>query len=724
VIGHARAGLLAVPTLLSGEGAEDRVENIAGVSKVQIEAHEDAGRLAGYGVGYNTVNPGGQIRHTRPATACPPSQAPTSTTTSDVKIATTITSSLAPEVRREAAFVAVAFAGMMTGLVAEWRGGPDALAWGAYAVAYVFGGWYGARGGIEAMRSLTVDIDLLMILAALGALVIGAPFEGAMLLFLFSLSNVLQHIAIGRSRRAIQALMTLRPEVALVRRDGDLLEVPIEEVEVDEVFVVKPGDRLPLDGVVVEGESDVDQASLTGESVPVTKRPGDEVFGGTISGDGSLEVRVTKPAGESALARMIALVEEAQSEKAETQRLIDRLEQPYALGVIGMTLAAVAVPTLLLGEAFDPAFYRAMTLMVAASPCALVISTPAAVLSAIANGARRGVLFKGGVYVEEMATVKAVAFDKTGTLTEGRTRLTDVRLLDGTTEDDLLALAAAVQARSEHHLARATVATAEARGLAVPEATDFRASVGLGVEATVDGAAVRIGNPHFFEAGGRRNGLAAAIEAVEALEREGKTAVLVTRDPSTGSGQALGVLGFADTLRPGAAGVIRELRRLGVEEIVMLTGDNRHVAERIAREAGVDTVHAELLPEHKVAVVREIAARVGPVAMVGDGVNDAPALAAATVGVAMGAAGTDVALETADLVLMADDLDALAYAVALSRRTRRTLLQNLTFAVGIIVVMVASILSVGLALPLAVVGHEGSTVLVSLNGLRLLGFRR
>ena len=639
-----------------------------------------------------------------------------------------IIDSLAPEVRREAAFVVLAFAGMMTGLVAEWRGGPDALAWGAYGVAYLFGGWYGARGGIEAMRNLTVDIDLLMILAAIGALVIGAPFEGAMLLFLFSLSNVLQHVAIGRSRRAIQALMKLRPEVALVRRGGDLLEVPIEEVEVGEVFVVKPGDRLPLDGVVIDGESGVDQASLTGESVPVTKRPGDEVFGGTINGGGSLEVRVTKPAGESALARMIALVEEAQSEKAETQRLIDRLEQPYALGVLGLTLAAVLIPTLLLGEAFDPAFYRAMTLMVAASPCALVISTPAAVLSAIANGARRGVLFKGGVYVEETATIKAVAFDKTGTLTEGRTRLTDLRTLDpgspsgadGTAEDDLLALAAAVQARSEHHLALATVAAAEAHGLAVPEATDFRAAVGLGVEATVDGVTIRIGNPHFFEADGRRNGLADALDAVEQLEREGKTAVLVTGE----GGVPLGVLAFADTLRPGAAEVIRELRRLGVEEIVMLTGDNRHVAEQIAREAGVDTVYAELLPERKVEIVREIRARVGPVAMVGDGVNDAPALAAATVGVAMGAAGTDVALETADLVLMADDLDALTYAVALSRKARRTLIQNLTFAIGIIVVMVASILSVGLALPLAVVGHEGSTVLVSLNGLRLLGFRR
>jgi len=627
--------------------------------------------------------------------------------------ATTSDSRLAPRV--ETIFVALAFAGMLTGVVAEWRGAPETLVWIGYGVAYGFGGWFGLRAGLDAIRHLRVDIDLLMILAALGALAVGAPFEGAMLLFLFSLSNVLQHYAIGRSRSAIEALMELRPETALVRRGDDLVETPLADVEVDDVFVVKPGDRLPLDGTVVVGESEVDQASLTGESVPVTKRLGDDVFGGTINGGGSLEVCVTKAAGETALAQMIRLVEEAHGEKAETQRLIDRLEQPYALGVIGLTIAALAVG-LALGGAFDPSFYRAMTLMVAASPCAIIISTPAAVLSAIANGARRGVLFKGGVYVEEVATVEAIAFDKTGTLTEGKTRLTDVGLLEGIAEDELLALAAGVQARSEHHLARATVEAAVTRGLVLPDAKGFKATAGKGVEASVNGGAVRIGNPQFF---GGENGLAPALDAVGAMQERGRTAILVTRD-----GVALGVLGFADTLRPGAADVVRDLRHRGVEHIVMLTGDNRHVAERIAREAGVDRVYADLLPEQKVEIVREIRETVGPVAMVGDGVNDAPALAAATVGVAMGAAGTDVALETADLVLMADDLDGLSYAIALSRAARRTLVANLGFALAMIVVMLGFILTVGLPLPLAVVGHEGSTVLVSLNGLRLLGFRR
>jgi len=620
---------------------------------------------------------------------------------------------------REASFVALALAGMTTGLVAGWTGAPAGVAWAAWAVAYALGGWYGLVRALDALRQRRVDIDLLMVLAALGALVIGAPFEGAMLLFLFSLSNVLQRIAMGRSRRAIQALMQLRPDAATVRRDGSWVTLPLAEVAPGDVYVVRPGDRLPLDGVVVAGRSAVDQATLTGESLPVEKEPGAEAFAGTINGDGTLEVRVTRPAGASTLARMIALVEDAQAQKAETQQLIDRFEQPYALGVIGLTAVAVALPTLLLAEPFTPAFYRAMTLMVAASPCALVISTPAAVLSAIANGARRGILFKGGAFVEAAAGIRAIAFDKTGTLTEGRARLTDVVPADGLGADAVLALAAAVQSRSEHHLARATTTAAETRGLPVPESAAFRATAGQGVEAEVDGATLRMGNPRFFNGAAA---LAGPLAEITRLQAEGKTAVLLSRQRD-GREEPLGVLAYADTLRPGAADVVRRLRALGIERVVMLTGDNAGVAARIAAEAGVDEVHADLLPEQKVALVRALRQRVGPTAMVGDGVNDAPALAAATLGVAMGAAGTDVALETADLVLMGDDLDRLAYAIALGRAARRTLVVNLTIALGAIVLMVASILAVGLPLPLAVVGHEGSTVLVSLNGLRLLAFR-
>jgi Zn2+/Cd2+-exporting ATPase len=635
--------------------------------------------------------------------------------------------------RIEATFVALTLAGMVTGLVAGWLDVSPVIGWGGYGAAYVFGGWYGLKKSIETLRHRAVDIDLLMILAALGALSIGAPFEGAMLLFLFSLSNVLQHYAMGRSRRAIRALMHLRPESARVLRDGEEVTVPIEEVTIGDVFVVRPGDRLPLDGVVESGESTVDQSSLTGESVPVAKGPGDDVFGGTMTENGSLEVRVTRQAHESAIAKLIHLVEEAQGERAPTQRLIDRLEQPYVLGVFALTGVAIAIP-LFLGAEFDPTFYRAMTLMVAASPCAVIISTPAAVLSAIAAGARQGVLFKGGEHVERAAGIRAVAFDKTGTLTEGDTRLTDATVREGATlsgseltEDRLLALSAAVQSRSEHHLAEATVDAASARSLDVPEARGFQATVGKGVRATVEGRTVHIGNRRYVEDLASEtviDGLEEGYAALRSLQDEGKTSVLVVSEgEGTDGTRVLGWLAFTDTVRPGAAEMIARLRELGVEHVVMLTGDNERVARSIADEVGIDEVRAELLPEQKVESVEELVARYEGVAMVGDGVNDAPALATATLGVGMGGAGTDVALETADVVLMSDDLSKIPYALGLGRATRRTLLVNLSIAFGAIVLMVGAILTAGIPLPVAVVGHEGSTVLVSLIGLRLLGFR-
>ena len=635
------------------------------------------------------------------------------------------------ELRVEATFVGLTFVGMVVGLLADWLGGPALLVWSSYGVAYVLGGWYGLKGAIETLRHRAVDIDLLMILAALGALSIGAPFEGAMLLFLFSLSNVLQHYAIGRSRRAIKSLLEMRPDSAQVLREGEEISVPIDEIEVGEVFIVRPGDRIPLDGVVVDGESTVDQAALTGESVPVSKELGDETFGGTINETGSLEVEVTRQHHESAIARLIHMVEEAQDEKAPTQRLIDRLEQPYVLGVFGLTGAAIAVP-ILLGAGFTDTFYRAMTLMVAASPCAVVISTPAAVLSAIASGGRQGVLFKGGEHVETAARINAVAFDKTGTLTEGNTQLTDVIVRDGVstgqgqlTDDQLLALAAAVQARSEHHLAEATIEGARERSLDVGDAQGFQAAAGKGVRATVEDETIHIGNRSYYQtvlADAAIDGIDAGLETLDTLEAEGKTAVSVSREDTDGV-RVLGWLAFTDTLRPGAADMVADLRALGIEHVVMLTGDNERVAQRIADEVGIDEVQAEVLPEQKVASVEDLVARYETVAMVGDGVNDAPALATATLGVAMGGAGTDVALETADVVLMGDDLSKIPYVLGLGRRTRRTLTVNLAIAFGAIALMVGTILLRGIPLPLAVVGHEGSTVLVSLNGLRLLAFR-
>ena len=633
------------------------------------------------------------------------------------------------ELRREAAFVALTLLGMVTGLVTGWLDGSSLLMWAGYGVAYVFGGWYGLRGAIETLRHRAVDIDLLMIVAALGALSIGAPFEGAMLLFLFSLSNTLQHYAIGRSRRAIKSLIEMRPDEAQVLRDGEEVTVPIDEVAVGDVFIVRPGGRIPLDGVVTSGEGTVDQGSLTGESVPVPKEPGDEVFGGTINESGSLEIEVTRQAHESAISRLIDMVENAQSEKAPTQRLIDRFEQPYVLGVFALTVAAIAIP-LGLGSAFNSTFYRAMTLMVAASPCAVIISTPAAVLSAIASGGRQGVLFKGGEHVETAARIDAVAFDKTGTLTQGDTQLADVFVRDGAgdrmvTEDQLLATAAAVQSRSEHHLARATVTAADDRSLTVPSARGFASVAGKGVRATVDGSTIHIGNRSYFRTileDAQIDGLKPGLDRLTTLESEGKTSVLVARE-NDGEGTVLGWLAVTDTVRPGAAEMIAAIRSLGVEHIVMLTGDNERVAQGIANEVGIDEVQAELLPEEKVTTIEGLVDRYENVAMVGDGVNDAPALATANLGIAMGGAGTDVALETADVVLMGDDLSKIPYVLGLGQRTRRTLVVNLAIAFGAIGLMVGTILFRGIPLPLAVIGHEGSTVLVSLNGLRLLGFR-
>ncbi|MCA9971644.1 MAG: cadmium-translocating P-type ATPase [Anaerolineales bacterium] len=626
----------------------------------------------------------------------------------------------------EAIFTAVTLVAMLAGWLAERVEAAPALVTSLFVVAYVAGGTFGLRAGLESLRHRTIDVDLLMILAALGAAIVGEPFEGAMLLFLFSLSNVLQDFAMEKTRSAISALMDLRPATAAVRRGSQVLTLPIEQVRVGDRILVKPGERIALDGVVTEGESSIDQSSITGESMPVDKKPGDAVFAGTINKNGSLEIGVTRLAQDSTLAKLIKLVEEAHSEKAETQRFIDTAEQYYAIGVIALTALAIAVPPLLLGEAFATAFYRAMTIMVAASPCALVISTPATVLSAIGNGARRGILFKGGVYVENAATVKALAFDKTGTLTAGKPEVTDIVPLPAWegSADDLLALVASAEARSEHPLARAAVDAARAKGLPLQEAAAFQAATGKGIEARVGDVQVHIGNLRYFEGLGLAPaGLAAAAAAVGELQAVGKTAVVAARIVEEGRVQLIGVVAFADVIRPDAPEVIRALRAKGIEHIVMLTGDNRQVAERIAAEVGVDAVYADLLPEDKVSAIKEVQATYGPVAMVGDGVNDAPALATAAIGIAMGAAGTDVALETADVVLMSDDLRNLPYMIGLSHKTRRTLWVNLGFSLFMIVLMLATIFASNLPLPLAVIGHEGGTVLVSLNGLRLLAYR-
>jgi Cd2+/Zn2+-exporting ATPase len=587
-----------------------------------------------------------------------------------------------------------------------------------FVLAYIAGGTFAT---ITALRDLflehTVSVDFLMITAAIGAAIVGHWEEGAILLGLFSTSNALEHHALGRTQRAVRALMELSPEVATVLRDGEERVVPIEELRLGEVVLVRPGERVAVDGCVLAGETAIDQSAITGESLPVAKRVGDICFAGTINSHGAIQVRVDRLHQESTLAKIVQFVEQAQAEKSATQRFTDRFEGWYAVGVIAFSTLVAVIPPLVFGYGWEPSIYRAITLLVVASPCALVISTPASTLSGLANAARNGILFKGSAALEDIGETRAIAFDKTGTLTYGRPALTDIVALDnGWSEERVLQLAASAERLSEHHMAVAIVRGAGEQGLSVSEAVAFRALPGKGIAAEVDGEDVLVGNDMLFAEFGVAVPSNVVAEA-NRLRDAGKTAVFV------GDRQAVrGLIAVADTVRPSAMAVVAVLKAQGIERIVMLTGDNGRVAAAIGSELGIDTVYADLLPEEKLRIIEELK-DTGPVAMVGDGVNDAPALATASIGVAMGGAGTDVALETADVVLMADDLTKLPYAIDLSRRTRRTIRQNLGFSLAVIGTLVVATLTRGIPLPLGVIGHEGSTVIVVLNGLRLLRTR-
>jgi Cd2+/Zn2+-exporting ATPase len=587
-----------------------------------------------------------------------------------------------------------------------------------YTISYVTGGYFGVIASLEALKEKTLNVDLLMLLAALGAAFVGSPAEGAMLLFLFSLSNTLQTYAMDRSRKAIEKLLDLRPSVATVRRGSRLVTLPIEQLTLGDVVIVRPGERFPIDGEIISGDSDVNQATITGESMPVHKQVGDGVFASTLNGNGSLEIRVTRQAKDTTLARIVQMVEEAQSTKASTQRALDSFENYYAVFVLGASVLLILIPWLVLGNDFQATFYRAMTWLVVASPCALVISTPASILSAIANAARNGVLFKGGVHLEKTSTLKVLAFDKTGTLTSGKPTLTDIFTYNKEmTESELLTFAAAMESRSEHPLAHSIVQAAHDRGLDLPSATDFRAIPGQGVEGRVDERHFWIGNERMFVE--RDVQIPADLLAkARQMEDDGQTAMYVYSAP-----HFLGLLAVSDTLRPDAIDMIKGLKTAGIERVVMLTGDNPRVAARIALKAGVDEFHAGLLPQDKVTVLKSLQQKYGPVAMVGDGVNDAPSLATADIGIAMGGGGTDVAIETADVVLMSDDLRKIPFAIGLARRAEKVVWQNIIFAMAVIVILIASAFGARLPLPLGVLGHEGSTVLVVLNGLRLLGYK-
>ena len=557
-----------------------------------------------------------------------------------------------------------------------------------------------------------------MLLAAVGAGALGEWVEGAFLLFLFSLAHALEHYAMGRARNAIRALSDLTPAKARVQRDGREQDVPVEQVRVGETVIVHPAQRIPVDGKVRAGRSAVDQAPITGESVPVEKSPGDEVFAGTVNGSGALEIVTSRAAGDRTLDRVVRLVEEAQTQKAPTQRFTDRFERIFVPGVLIAAVLLVVVPPLLADWPWATSFYRGLALLVAASPCALALGTPSAVLAGIAQAARKGVLIKGGEHLEAFGSVRAMAFDKTGTLTTGKPQVTDLVTMSEVTEAELLRITAAVERRSQHPLAAAIVRRAEADGLALPDAGDVESVTARGVRSTVEGKVVEIGSLRLFE------GCPAAIpsavtERVESLQQRGRSVMVVRHGD-----RWLGVIGLADIPRPSARRTLDRLRQLGLDTLVMLTGDNAGVANAIGRAVGIDQVRAGLLPEDKVTAVQELMKQSGRVAMVGDGVNDAPALANATVGIAMGGAGTAAALETADVALMGDDLAKLPFAIGLSRFARRIIRQNLVIALGTIVVLAVATTLGLIRIGPAVVFHEGSTLVVIFNSLRLLGYKR
>ncbi len=612
-------------------------------------------------------------------------------------------------------------------------GHPAWLPLALFIVAYGFGGFFTVREAVENLRRKRFEIDTLMLVAAAGAAALGAWAEGALLLFLFSIGHALEHYAMGRARRAIEALADLAPRTAHVRRDGQVVELPVEQLEVGDTVVVRPNERLPADGFVVVGATSINQAPVTGESMPVDKQPVADaaaarsrpaqigsaslVFAGTINGAGAIEIETTRKSSDTTLAKVVRMVSEAETQKSPTQRFTDRFERifvPLVLALAVLLLFAWVV----VDEPFRDSFYRAMAVLVAASPCALAIATPSAVLSGVARAARAGVLIKGGAPLENLGSLNAIAFDKTGTLTEGRPRITDIVPVRGSGEEELLATAVAVERLSDHPLAEAIARDgAERLGKTViPAATDLKSLTGRGVTASLEGETVWIGKPEMFGVDGVGPLGDETASVVARLRLEGRTLMVVRR-----GAHDLGVIGLLDTPRAAAKPTLAALRALGVQRMIMISGDHQKAAQAIAAQVGLTEAWGDLMPEDKVEAIKRLRAD-GKIAMVGDGVNDAPAMATATVGVAMGAAGSDVALETADVALMSDDLSQLPFTVGLSRRTRGVILQNLIVSLGVVAFLVPATI-LGLGIGPAVALHEGSTLLVVINALRLLGYR-
>lgn len=610
---------------------------------------------------------------------------------------------------------------LLVGWLVGLAGASEIVSTVIYIAAILIGGYYFGREALEELIfEREIGIEMLMAVAAVVATVLGMPAEGAMLVFLYSISEAAEGYTEQKTRSAIKALMNLAPKVALVRRDGGEREIPVEELEVGDVFIVKPGQSIATDGIILTGISSVNQAPVTGESVPVEKQPADTVFAGSINGEGALEVRATKTFADNTIARIIHLVEEAQENKGKSERFIERFGARYSPVVLLLGILIAVVPPLFLGADWATWIARATVFIVAAAPCALVISIPITLVASLGTGARNGVLIKGGVFIEELAKVKVVALDKTGTLTRGKPEVTDVVLFrqesdrPAKSQQELLALAAGIERRSAHPLAEAIVRYAEKERIQPAELADFRSLTGAGASARLDGHTVYIGSPDLFHST-LGISLEHAWNDINHLQSEGKTVVVLGDEE-----HPLGLVAIRDNIRSNARLAIEAMHATGIEKVAMLTGDNERTAQAIARELSIDDVYADLKPEDKVTKVRELAERYGHVAMVGDGVNDAPALAESTVGVAMGAAGTDVAMETADVVLMADDLEKLAYALQLANRNQKVVNQNLVLSAIVIGALVVGALTGYFTLPTVVLAHEISEFVVIASGLRML----
>lgn len=605
-----------------------------------------------------------------------------------------------------------------------------------YAGAYFFGGFFTAKEAIETIRKGGFEIDFLMLVAAIGAAILGSWAEGALLLFLFSLGHALEHFAMEKARKSIAALTELAPKTALLKRNGQTTEVSVETLQTGDVIVIKPNTKISADGIVISGGGSVNQAPITGESMPVNKVAVEDaaigmeeavqldakykVFAGTINGNELLEIRVTKPAGDSTLSRLVKMVNEAQTQKSPTQQFTDKFERYFVPAVL-ILVVLLCFAFLVVDEPFSRSFYRAMAVLVAASPCALAISTPSAVLSGVARAARAGVLIKGGRPLEDLGTLTALAFDKTGTLTEGKPKLTSIMPLTGMSENELLRTVVAVESLSDHPLAKAIVRDGKERlgDEAVPAAHDMEAVLGKGIKAALGNDSILVGNIALFESLGDVPLPGEVKSSVKKLEETGNTTMVVRRN-----NEYIGIIAVMDTPRKEAKEALQRLKQVGIKKMIMLTGDNQQVAEAIAAKTGITEAWGGLLPEQKVEAIEKLSAQENKVAMVGDGVNDAPAMAKSTVGIAMGAAGSDVALETADIALMGDQLTLLPFAIGLSREAKRIIKQNLVISLGVVAILVPLTIFGVASIGPAVMAHEGSTLVVVFNALRLLAYKK